>query len=245
MTNIFIGVPRTRVDIAFGSSLFNFRRELEKTHRVESHFVYGKERDEARNILAEEFLASGCDYLLFLDDDHTGHTIEMFEALMCANTEVVALKCYARYFPYQCTLMTVHKENQIYFADDTRRGYLTCQFVGFGMTLIKRSVFETISRPFFKCNDKGEREDNYFCDKLLDFGIEPVGCFDHVLPHQGIDDSNVDRKRDEGLSLMIAKESKKRVWESILSASKHEDKLSEGEREALKIIRQNFKEEMT
>lgn len=244
MASIFIGVPRSRIVPAFGASLFTFRKAIEKSHRVETHFVYGKQKDEAREILADAFLESNCDYLLFLDDDHTGHQPEMLQALIEAETEVCALKCYARYFPYQCTLMTVDHENGIYFADDTRRGYMKCHFVGFGMTLIRRNVFHRIEKPYFKCNKDGDREDNYFCEKLIDCGIMPVGCFTHVLPHCGIDDSNIDRMRDEGLSQMVRKEEKKRVVESINQLAKHEDQLSDSGREALKIIRQNFKEEM-
>ena len=243
MASIFIGVPRSDINLAFGSSLFQFRTEIEKSHRVESCFVYGKKRDEAREILVDKFLRSECDYLLFLDDDHTGHRAEMLEGLLAADTYVCALKCYARYFPFQCTLMTVDRVNNIYFADDTRRGYMVCNLVGFGMTLIKRETFDLIERPYFKCDERGEREDNYFCHKLEKAGIMPVGYFDYVLPHCGIDDSNIDQKRDEELGLLVNKQHKSRVMASIIALGEHEDQLGETEREALKIIRQNFKEE--
>lgn len=243
MASIFIGVPRSRVDLSFGSSLFNFRREIEKSHRVESHFVYGMGRDKAREVLVDMFLEGDCDYLLFLDDDHTGHRIEMLEGLMKADAHVSSIKCYSRYFPFQCTLMTIDRVNQIYFADDTRRGYLECNLVGFGMALIKRETFSLIDRPYFQCDPQGEREDNYFCNKLLKAGIKPVGYFDYVLPHCGIDDSNIDQKRDEGLDILVRKQQKNRVMQSIRAFAEREEELDETSREALKIIRQNFKEE--
>jgi len=243
MASIFIGVPRSRIDPAFGASLFTFRKEIEKVHRVESHFVYGKGRDEARELLVDAFLDGDCEYLLFLDDDHTGHKPEMLQALIDSGAAVCALKCYARYFPFQCTLMTIDRVNRIYFADDTRRGYLKCNLVGFGMTLIRRDLFEVIDKPYFKCNKDGEREDNYFCEKLEKAGILPVGCFDYVLPHCGIDDSNIDEKRDEGLKILVKEQQKERVMKSIREFGEYEEHLNENEREALRIIRQNFKEE--
>ena len=82
-----------------------------------------------------------------------------------------------------------------YIAKDNKDGYAYCNLVGFGMTLIRKEIFGILDKPYFIC-ESNQREDNYFCDKLQYYGIQPVGCFDYVLAHDGVDESNFQQKND-------------------------------------------------
>lgn len=208
---IFVGIPCARHYKPFWSSMDSFIPALKKEVEVESHTVFDQDIATARNEIAEKFLASDADYLLFLDDDHSGHTIEMFDALLDPMLEnsayVCAIKCYKRAFPYDTNLLVRSGANEKelglkegmgrYQAIDLDKGYSYLDVVGFGMTLIKRMAFLTVGKPYFvsknNCN-----EDNYFCEQLGIRGIQPVGCFEHTLQHADIGQHNARKLRNEG-----------------------------------------------
>jgi hypothetical protein len=82
---------------------------------------------------------------------------------------------------------------------DIQEGLQRCDLVPFGMTLIKRRVFDYIDKPYFEINDYYEfipktegalATDQNFCDKLRDKHIAVVGCFDHTLNHREITKDN-------------------------------------------------------
>jgi hypothetical protein len=132
--------------------------------------------------------------------------------------------------------MIKDKDNSCYFQVEGTKGTYPCHFVGFGMTLIKREIFETLPRPFFKGNEKDEKEDNYFCDKLLSLGIYPYGCFDHTLPHCGITEDNVLEKRKFGAKEFVSKSNSRKSMESYVRCRRAIGNLSEYDEEVLNRI---------
>lgn len=205
MKKIFIGIPSIREYQPFLNSMVSFVVDLHKKYSVRVFQVKNKKIDEARNIIVNEFLKSNCDYLLFLDDDHSGHTFNMFEDLMKADTYVCAVKCYWKDFPYLDSLLDYSGEELEmikYKAKKVTAGFHSCDLVGFGMTLIKRETFDNLEKPYFIC-ENNRKEDVYFCDNLIKQGIKPIGCFDYVLTHQGVDDTNKQSLFEEGMEKMI------------------------------------------
>lgn len=243
---IFIGIPTVHDYKPFRESLSAFLDSIKMKYDIEVLEIKHHMRDDARNIIADEFLASGKDYLLFLDDDHSGHTIEMLEALINTRALFSSMKCYARYHPFQITTVSkdikYHDNNNIYFKN-TNKGFAPCRFVGFGMALIDRALFNHIEKPYFKCDYKGEREDNYFCEKLIAKGIDPVGCFDFVLSHQGIDDSNIIEKRQKGIKEFVKEVNQRLTVKRIRKAIKEEglkvNEESKGKLELIDILMNN------
>lgn len=230
MKKIFIGIPTTRDNFDFRESFSLFFREAKDRYEIESFKIGGLGRDEAREVIVSKFLLSDKDYLLFLDDDHTEHEVDMLDVLVESNVPVCAIKCYSRWFPYQCTCMIVGSKNNNYFEESKTKGIHECYFVGFGMTLIKREVFDILDKPYFQCNENGEREDNYFCEKLIKNRIPPYGCFDYTLPHNGIDESNVMDLRKTNIGKYVAKQQKIKVINNILAKKKD---LTQDERDFL------------
>lgn len=191
---IIIGIPTTRQHEGFIKSMENFIPIVKDKYCVEFVVVEDMPIADARNEIVDNFLSRDADYLLFLDDDHEGHTLEMLESLIKANEYVCAIKCYSRGLPHDCTLMDysgLRLESRMgrYVSKDNTSGYHYCDLVGFGMTLIKKETFSKLEKPYFVSVDN-QFEDNYFCDNLRKIGIKPMGCFDHVLSHNGINESN-------------------------------------------------------
>ena len=151
---------------------------------------------DAQNTIAEKFIEERHDLLLLLDDDHWGHTKEMFECLVRASAPMATIKTYSRHYPYSCALM--RKDKKTYYGIENGKGYMDCDMTGFPMTLIKREVFERLDRPYFRPTKGDARPwttDKDFCQRLIQVGITPVGCFQHCLPHDDITQENVMERR--------------------------------------------------
>lgn len=212
---LFIGIPTSRHYKPFWDSMEIFIPLLEKEHELEIYTLANKSLAEARNTIVSRFLNSDKDYLLFLDDDHSGHSLEMFNALLNPlinnNRNVCAIKCYTKFFPYNSTLLeydniyrgklNLPKGIGNYRPIDDYEGYVECDLVGFGMTLISRETFSKIEEPYFSSKDN-RREDNYFCEKLLLAGIKPIGCFDYILEHNGIGKHNASILRNQEMKIL-------------------------------------------
>ncbi len=218
---IFIGIPSARRYEPFWKSMETFIPELKQECEVEVCTVYDKPVAEARNIIASRFMDSDSDYLLFLDDDHSGHTLEMFDKILDPlvnnNSYMCGVKCYTKTFPYSSNIL-------IYSGIDEKKlgippgsgkympiyldaGYMYVDLVGFGMTILNRMAFKIIKEPYFfseNVNGRMTREDNYFCDKLNKMGIKPVGYFGHTLEHNGIGEHNAPEMRREGYTRLKA-----------------------------------------
>jgi hypothetical protein len=157
-----------------------------------------------QNNIVEYFLLREFDYLLFLDDDHSGHTVEMVDALVNANTYFATMKTYVRHFPYPCALMNENKKVNVeakYYGVELKEGYHQVDLCGFPMSLLRRDLFDKLEKPYFravKCPGRDWVTDIEFCERLKTAGIKPIGCFDYCLEHNGITQENVSerRKRD-------------------------------------------------
>lgn len=213
---IFLGIPSCRRYEPFWKSMEEFIPILSRQCDVIFCTVHNKTVAEARNMIVDMFLKSDADYLLFLDDDHRGHTLQMFNSLLDPllnnGSFMCGIKCRAKKFPYASNLLIYSKVDEEklgikkgcgkYMPINLHKGYAYCDLVGFGMTLISRETFNRIESPYFISDPEvGQgREDNYFCDKLVKIGKYPVGCFDYTLEHQGIGFHNADILYEQGLA---------------------------------------------
>lgn len=196
MISVYVGVCTTRSHDKFQSSFNRFTDELAEKHSVCITKIKDTFLPEAQNKLAKMFLSSGYDYLLLLDDDHWGHTLDMFNCLLGANSLMATIKSYSRHYPYSCALMK--KVNGTYAGIENGRGYQPCDLTGFPMTLLRRQVFSLLGEPFFrptKGDSRAWATDRDFCERLVEKGIHPVGCFQHCLPHDDITEDNVFKRR--------------------------------------------------
>jgi len=217
MAKILVGIAMWQPHKLFLESLPKFYSQIKHNHDVEIYVCSGMPLVDAQNEFAEYMLNNDHEYLLTLEDDHWGHTPEMLESLLNANTYMCGIRYYSRHPFYMCTLMKYSdckgksiNKRYVDFPLDTK-GYHECDLVPFGMTLIKRELFtDVLDKPYFRLNhiyDPIEGEyytygtDRNFCDRMIQKGIYPVGCFDHTLTHDDINDKTIWFYRCETMKL--------------------------------------------
>lgn len=199
MKSIYIGVCKTREDERFNTSFQNFTDSIYREYSVCQMVVKDRFLPDAQNIIVNNFLKSGYDYLLLLDDDQWGHTKEMLETLINANTFVSTIKTYSRHYPYGCALLRKIANNLV-VPIESGQGYVECDLTGFPMTLIHKDTFEYLDQSYFRPYEEAGRtwnSDVDFFSRLEKKGIKPIGCFQHVLNHGDITEENVKQKRYE------------------------------------------------
>lgn len=199
MKSIYIGVCKTRDDKRFNESFRNFTDSICMKYSICQRIVKDRFLPDAQNEIAKSFLLSDYDYLLLLDDDQWGHTPEMLDTLINANTEVATIKTYSRHYPYACALLK-RIPNNLVIPMENGEGYMQCDLTGFPMTLVSRETFEYLEEPYFRPYESGGRSWNSdidFFDRLNDRGIKPIGCFQHTLNHDKITAENVNKFRYE------------------------------------------------
>lgn len=199
MKSIYIGVCKTREDARFKKSLHEFLSVISEYYSAAIEVITDKFLPDAQNILAKHCIEGRYDYLLLLDDDHWGHTKEMLDCLIKADTHMATMKTYSRHYPYGSALLQSLGHGN-YASIDHRNGYHQIDICGFPMTLIRRDVFDILDEPYFRAVDDGARDwstDVNFCQRLSERGIKPIGCFDHCLPHDKITEANVVEYRNK------------------------------------------------
>ena len=202
--NILIGVPSAREDEKFLASLSNLVKQMKGKYKVGVLMEKWKFLPDIQNSMTDYFLNNNYDYLLFLDDDHSGHTVEMVDTLVNADTYMATMKTYVRYFPYPVALFRRFQDR--FVGHDQPSGYAEVDMTGFPMTLLRRDLFEKIKRPYFEPQHDGQRDwctDVPFCKKICSVGIKPVGCYDFCLNHDEITDENVADFREKNAKKWI------------------------------------------
>lgn len=199
MKSIYIGVCKTRDDKKFEESFLNFTDSICRKYSICQMVVKDIFLPDAQNMIAKDFLQMNYDYLLLLDDDQWGHTPEMLEILINANTYVSTIKTYSRHYPYSCALLKKIPNNLV-LPMENGKDYMECDLTGFPMTLISRETFEYLEEPYFRPYESGGRDWNSdidFFERLSEKGIKPIGCFQYILNHDKITDENVKQFRYE------------------------------------------------
>ena len=203
MKSIYIGVCKTRDDVRFIESFRNFTDSICSKYSVCQMIITNQFLPDAQNIITRSFLASDYDYLLLLDDDQWGHTKEMLECLIDADTYVATIKTYSRHYPYCCALAN-RLENGFLIPLENGHGYQECDLTGFPMTLIRRDTFEKLEEPYFRTyssgTDRNWDSDVDFFNRLAKVGIKPIGCFQYCLNHDKITQENVMEYRRKEIS---------------------------------------------
>lgn len=204
MKSIYIGVCKTRDDDRFIESFRNFTDSIIGEYSVCQMVVRDTFLPDAQNKIAKDFLQTGYDYLLLLDDDHWGHTKEMLECLINADTFVATMKTYTRKYPYMVAAWDRIGAGAM-VPIEVSEGYRKCDLTGFPMTLISRGTFSFLEEPYFRpleAEGRAWNSDVDFFERLAKKWIRPVVCFQHTLNHDKITAHNVKeyrvKERDQG-----------------------------------------------
>ncbi len=199
MKSIYIGVCKTRNDKRFEESFRNFTDSICSKYSICQMVVKDTFLPEAQNSIVRDFIQTGYDYLLLLDDDQWGHTPDMLETLINANTYVATMKTYSRHYPYMCALLRKVGKNAV-VPIENGEGYVECDLTGFPMTLISRGTFDLLEEPYFRpveAEGRNWNTDIDFFERLEKIGVKPIGCFQHCLNHDKITQDNVWKYRSD------------------------------------------------
>ena len=125
MKKIYIGICKTRNDERFEKSFSEFKSSLATKYSVCMQTVRNTFLPDAQNQLADAAIKNHADYLLLLDDDQWGHTAEMIDTLVGANTYVATIKTYSRHYPYMCAAWN-RINNGFMLPIENGEGYVEC-----------------------------------------------------------------------------------------------------------------------
>ena len=177
-TKVFYGEPSGGlIDCAVYDNRKDFLMEMSKWkyHSRFDFFTVSTGRmhtSYARELLADEAIRVGAEFLLFVDDDMMVPK-DMFPHLMkhADEADLIAPLCFQRLHPYNPVIYKLREvrqpNGQIYIHSDTYKDYPRNQTfftdaVGFGVVLIKTAVLKKLPKPwFFSNNNLGE--DIFFC----------------------------------------------------------------------------------
>jgi hypothetical protein len=191
---ILFGIPSMEEYPYFLVSMNDLIKQCRGKYTVSVLWEKWQKLDVAQNKIVEYYLANDFDYLIFFDDDHWGHTVEMVDALIDCGALMATIKSYCRHPPYPSSLYALDA-GQIPRGVEKDAGRETVDLTGFPMTLLRRELFTKIERPFFIGHNFGDARnwstDGLFCQRLCNVGIKPMGIFDHCLNHREITKENI------------------------------------------------------
>ena len=215
MSKIFLATPCYHAEVALNymaSVLWQTPRIVAAGHAVQFSFTCGDAVNRQRNTLVNEFLASDATHLLFVDSD-TGFRAEDVLRMLAAGVPVVGVNYPKReYFWNQASGGTVGElrnsllKGSVVTLDGPQEvvnGMVPCAYIGTGLTLIERRVFEVIAdkrlvppmkgmvHRFFSFEVvRGEDlgEDYHFCDLCRAAGFtvyyDPAAQASHMGWHE-------------------------------------------------------------
>lgn len=199
---VYVSIPTTGTNVDSHSYSL---REIENTYKDHIEFVYPFNcvrrmfHDHARNKAVEDFLASDCDVIWFLDSDVTpGVQVMDLVAIHWDKWKVAGLT-----YPVFMTLAgsptpevvyTVYERPEVGGAfrptQAPTQGHAFVDGLATGCLLIKREVLEKLDAPYFEfkykefCRDISEGEDLGFCRKVNDLGYKFYVDFSTPCRHQ-------------------------------------------------------------
>lgn len=204
---IFVGSACYKPCKEFTESLSSFLIESSLAYDIVCFKVFGKQLVDAQNEIADVFLNSDYNYLLMVEDDNWGFTLEILNELVKADKPVIGVKYYSRHSPHVVLPMRPHPTQQHKGMMELTgpKGIQTVYLVPFGMTLIKKEVFGYLDKPYFALNENASNSpsqyatDHNFCHRLMMSGVALFGLFNYCVNHRGIDESNVEELHDKML----------------------------------------------
>lgn len=128
-----------------------------------------------REHIAKMAIERNCSHLLFIDSDMQFEP-DAAERLLARDKDIIGVQYNLRKFPKTSTVK-VWDENGKELMEDQGNGLLKVASVATGFMLIKTSVFEKLSHPWFfwESDENGEvktGEDSWFCRKAREAGYE-------------------------------------------------------------------------
>lgn len=199
-TKVYLGMPSTGVCADFQPYML---RELEKRYAEQIEFVYPEEcahrifHDAARNGIVEDFLKTDCDILWFLDSDVVPpvHVLDLItkygEQWDIAGAPYPIFMASGNKDEGRQVVFTAYKKinGGLRPTDIPISGHGFVDGLATGCLMIRREVFEKLTKPYFEfkfdpeTRAPTEGEDLGFCRKAAEVGYQFFTDFSMVCKH--------------------------------------------------------------
>jgi len=180
-----------------------FMVKVQKLYPEDKFIFYTPARmsiDNARRTAVEHALANKADYILMLDDDVLVSS-EGYKKLRDADKDVIAGITYVRAWPFAQMVFKYVGDNLVMTELDVSLNTpVKVGAVGFSFCLIKTSVFESMTKPYF-ASVENVTEDVFFCLKIAqerpktEIFAHPGVHTSHILSPEVVHPTNVARLR--------------------------------------------------
>ena len=148
----------------------------------------------ARELLIEDALRYGAEYVFFLDDDMLPPD-RILPELVKAHKDIVCGLAYRRTTPYfPCIFRGKDSQGKCIPVEVKRRGLVEIDSCGMACTLINTKIFKKLKKPWFAFTQYGE--DISFCQKVKKKGFGIWCDTDEIVPHIGFERLVTDVTRD-------------------------------------------------
>lgn len=265
MPRILIGIAILTWDHRFALSFLNFWTELMtynvvgRKFQISYYFAYRRPVQMAQEEIAQHAMDCGCTHVLYIDDDIFDLKVDDLLKLLDADKDVVGGIMFTGGFPYSmCAFRRYDTDKKVAemplikgmarlyeIPPEQRVGVVECDLIPFGFTLMKLSVFNTIPKPWFKC-DCNAPTDSYFCDAIMEKGIKPHAHFDVWLNHKGVTRDNqqlhlqigaIENQKQVGDHMMILTQDESKRLEIMMAQKLIE---SENKLKEMRVTKQKF-----
>lgn len=205
-----IGIPTMgTLPTAFVQSLMSLDKPncaISMVDRCVTHY--------ARNIISNKFIDGAeehwGEYLLWIDSDQVFDPESLNEMIRTMNEypeiDILGALIFKRVYPHTPTFYKVSKFDKDRYEPvlgSAKNSVVECDAIGCGFTLIRRSVFAKMSKPFYKF-DNMLGEDLYFCRKAKELGFRifchtgvKVGHISDVIIDESDYDSTVKKELEK------------------------------------------------
>jgi len=179
LTKVAIGLPMLfpYIHVKFFNSFMMLQKP--EGHITISH--PGSLTAIARNNIVEIALKKGCSHIMFLDTDMT-FPPDIMPRLMSHDKDIVGGLYFERYYPYRPACFWKDEDGDYVLPNDIPQNQLVrVNAIGTGAMLIKTTVFEKLSQPYFdyRLTNYGSAqkvkffsEDIVFCGSAEKAGVE-------------------------------------------------------------------------
>ena len=174
--SVAICVPvRDNVTAVFAYSLAMLQRKCGEAGLATSlHFIMGSEVTMQRQQLVSEALETNCTHIMWIDSDMQ-FPVDTLNILLAADKDIVAGNYSTRVPPHRPVAFKskTDLDSRVFSGNGIEKVWA----VGSGMMLVKREVYENISRPHYKIEYNEDYtslvgEDVYFCTLANNNGYE-------------------------------------------------------------------------
>ena len=184
---VYIGVP-TAENARF-AVFYDYLALLEKPTTTIGANFHTNSGAYNRNLIIDDAVANRCTHILFIDDDMAFPANSLMN-LLKHDKDIVSGLFLQRNYPHIPAIFDlVNQSLSFHYLRHGESGLIEVAACGFGFTLIKTRVFQSIEKPYIRMGEvyKDKRgEDVGFCNRAREAGWKIYCDLDTIIGHIGV-----------------------------------------------------------